>query len=262
MVNLEFEVTNGILRRTDSNEIISKNYDIYRCRFTFDDEEWIGLNKFAIFKDGWGNRATVHIGNGSSKLCCMIPSGVLDGTYFKVSLYAGDLYSTNTVSIPMLTSGYTHGMPSPSCTQKRDIFVEIFQELEAKIDSIAYSDKCLHLFSKDTLIESVYLPLATEEDVTELMNTVTAELQNKSDVDHIHDVASSENNGFMSSADKIKLDSIETGANRIIVDEELDTTSDNPIANKAVSIALNGKEDSYNFLDRVDDLIQTLIDKG
>jgi len=261
-VNLEFTVNNSILKRTDTNEVISKNYDVYRCRFTFDDEEWVDLNKFAIFKDGWGNSVTVHIGTGSTKLCCMIPSKVLDGTYFKVSLYGGDMYSTNNVSIPMVTSGYMHGVTDPVCTRKqKDIFVEIFEELDAKIDSLVYDNNCLHLFCKDTLVESVYLPFVSEATVQDLMNTFTAELRNKADIDHVHENVSHETSGFMTAEDKIKLDSIEAGANHITVDEELDSNSTNAISNQAVSIALNGKEDSFNFLDRVDDLIQTLITK-
>lgn len=47
--------------------------------------------------------------------------------------------------------------------------------------------------------------------------------------------------GLMSAADKAKLDRIEDGANKTIVDAELDAASANPVQNKAVKVALDGK---------------------
>ena len=55
------------------------------------------------------------------------------------------------------------------------------------------------------------------------------------------DVATTAEPGFMSSADKVKLNGIETGANKTVVDEALDATSTNPVENKAVKAALDGK---------------------
>lgn len=47
--------------------------------------------------------------------------------------------------------------------------------------------------------------------------------------------------GFMSRADKTKLDGIEDGATRIIVDDSLNAASTNPVQNKIISEALNKK---------------------
>lgn len=47
--------------------------------------------------------------------------------------------------------------------------------------------------------------------------------------------------GFMSRADKAKLDDIEDGATRTIVDDSLSTSSTNPVQNKIISEALNKK---------------------
>lgn len=261
-MNLEFEVNGQVLKRTDDNEVVNKNYNIYRCIFTFEDEDWVDLNKFAIFKDGWGNTETVHIGKNSNKLCCLVPNEVLNGTYFKVSIYGGDQMATSNVSIPMVTSGYTGRRSDPACSRKqKDIFVEIFEQLDSTIDSIVYADNCLHLFSRDRLIESVYLPFIDGTNVEELMRTFSEELQHKADIDHVHTNVTSDSAGFMSSEDKAKLDSIENGANRTIVDTTLDHTSPNAISNSAVSTALDGKEDSFDFIERMDNLIIDLINK-
>ena len=55
------------------------------------------------------------------------------------------------------------------------------------------------------------------------------------------DAATAETDGLMPAADKAKLDGIEEGANKTVVDEALDATSTNPVQNKAVKAALNGK---------------------
>ena len=47
--------------------------------------------------------------------------------------------------------------------------------------------------------------------------------------------------GYMSAADKAKLDGVEAGANKTIVDAALDAASENPVQNKAVKAALDGK---------------------
>lgn len=54
-------------------------------------------------------------------------------------------------------------------------------------------------------------------------------------------VATTSANGLMSSADKVKLDGVEAGANKTTVDAALDAVSENPVQNKAVKAALDGK---------------------
>ena len=56
-------------------------------------------------------------------------------------------------------------------------------------------------------------------------------------------VASQTANGLMSAKDKVKLDGIEDGATRVIVDDSMSGTSTNPVQNKAVKAALDGKLD-------------------
>ena len=47
--------------------------------------------------------------------------------------------------------------------------------------------------------------------------------------------------GLMSAADKVKLDGVEDGATKTIVDDAISDTSTNPVQNKAVKAALDGK---------------------
>ena len=82
-------------------------------------------------------------------------------------------------------------------------------------------------------------------------------LAGKSDADHTHDVATQSIKGFLSAADKKKLDGIDSGANKITVDSALSTTSANPVQNKVVTSALNGKSNTGHTHD-----VATTTDNG
>lgn len=70
------------------------------------------------------------------------------------------------------------------------------------------------------------------------------DISGKANVNHGHDSASSSANGFLSKEDKVKLDGIATEANKTVVDSSLSSSSTNPVQNKIVTNALNGKANS------------------
>ena len=140
---LKFKIENQFLKRIESTKIISKSKNILKATFYFDSDDWLNINKFAIFKDSWGHSSTVHLGK-NSKETCTIPHHVLNGTYFKVSVYAGDLISTNNISIPLLQSGYQkHHHKHNRCDSSKDIFVEIFDKLDKKMEKLIFADDCI-----------------------------------------------------------------------------------------------------------------------
>lgn len=100
-------------------------------------------------------------------------------------------------------------------------------------------------------------------------NEIDTKLQNKSDINHTHDISelyddfdmisgiqdelnekadksvvTTSVNGLMSKEDKSKLDGIATEANKTVVDSSLNSSSNNPVQNKIVTNALNGKANS------------------
>lgn len=100
-------------------------------------------------------------------------------------------------------------------------------------------------------------------------NEIDTKLQNKSDINHTHDISelydnfdmisgiqdelnekadksvvTTSVNGLMSKEDKSKLDGIATEANKTVVDSSLSSSSTNPVQNKVVNSALNGKANS------------------
>lgn len=64
------------------------------------------------------------------------------------------------------------------------------------------------------------------------------------DSNTIYSNATASADGLMSAADKSKLDSIATGANKITVDSTLSADSTNPVQNKVVKAALDGKSNT------------------
>ena len=75
-------------------------------------------------------------------------------------------------------------------------------------------------------------------------NEIDTKLQNKSDSNHTHTTATVSANGLMSKEDKSKLDGIATEANKTVIDSSLSSSSTNPVQNKIVNSALNGKANS------------------
>lgn len=76
------------------------------------------------------------------------------------------------------------------------------------------------------------------------------------------DTASATAPGFMSTADKAKLDSIERGANKTVVDAALDAGSANPVQNKAVKAALDNKADKTALGSKADTTVATASANG
>lgn len=70
------------------------------------------------------------------------------------------------------------------------------------------------------------------------------DISGKANVNHSHASASSSANGFLSKEDKSKLDGIATEANKTVVDSSLSSSSTNPVQNKVVNSALNGKSNT------------------
>lgn len=90
------------------------------------------------------------------------------------------------------------------------------------------------------------------------------DISGKANVNHSHASASSSANGFLSKEDKSKLDGIATEANKTVVDSSLSSSSNNPVQNKIVTNALNGKANSSHShsISNITNLQSTLDNKS
>lgn len=80
---------------------------------------------------------------------------------------------------------------------------------------------------------------AGQNALNKLMQLVKTALNNKADKTNATTSAA----GLMSAADKVKLDGVEAGANKTIVDDAMSSASTNPVQNKAVKAAMDEKLD-------------------
>ena len=70
-------------------------------------------------------------------------------------------------------------------------------------------------------------------------SNVQTQLDGKAATGHSHSAATTSAAGFMTAADKSKLDGIATGANKTTVDSSLSSSSTNPVQNKVVNSAIS-----------------------
>ncbi len=80
------------------------------------------------------------------------------------------------------------------------------------------------------------------EKITYNKTDIDAKLNEKAN----NTVVSGSNNGLMESTDKIKLDGIEEGANKTIIDATISADSNNPVKGSAIHTALAGKANSVH----------------
>lgn len=182
MIQTEYTITDQILERTDKNTIVAKSKNIVKTSFCFQGSLWNDIDKFAIFTDSWGNKTTIHL--GKADLCsCIVPDGCLSGTFFKITVYGGDLITTNDVTIPLMNSGYTeHHHHTNDCGHnEKDIFVDIFDRLDKTVNNIAVVDKCLQCYCDDKLVDSVCLNnFVDETQLNELIQEIVTKTEIKS----------------------------------------------------------------------------------
>ena len=179
IVDLNFEITNQIIERLDKNVLVNKSQNYVKCCFNFITSDWDDLEKFAIFKDAWGHSYISSL--GPTKTCeCHVPNDALKGTNFKVSVYGGDLITSNELIILLIPSGYTTNISLPK-EHGKDIFVELFEKIESKIDNIIYENNNLCCFSGDDLLLNIPLILSYN-DLVDVPNCFTPE-------DHSHEIS-------------------------------------------------------------------------
>lgn len=106
-------------------------------------------------------------------------------------------------------------------------------------------------------------PLSAAQGVAikSLIDSLQTAVNGKADLEHVHDVATTSTAGFMSPEGKVKLDGIETGANKTIVDSVLSSTSTNPVQNKVINTAISNLNNNFSTHTGNADIHVTATDK-
>lgn len=172
---------------------------------------------------------TQYHANASGKLYQNLPTRLID-TVDGAEYWNGtfDMYGENHMTFTFVTSNYA--------TASDKMLVRVI-ELSADVNTTAWKYG----------VKEFELPITGSFTVDDaLSDTSTNPVQNKVvksalDGKASTSVASRTTNGLLSSADYIKLLGIEAGATKTVVDAELNATSANPVQNKVVKAALDGK---------------------
>lgn len=163
---IKFQVKNQHLKRIDETIVVNKLKNILVARFDFK-EGWDGLNVFAIFKNiskSYCFEVPVEEGNVGE---CVVPWEVLQGRWFKLTLFGGDLLTTNEVTVHLVESGYTTDVSSTS-EPSSDIFVQVYEKFDEKAD-VNHSHS-----------------IGDVDDLNSELEVIHDELNQKADVRHTH----------------------------------------------------------------------------
>lgn len=150
-----------------------------------------------------------------------------------------------------------------------------------------------NIYDEYIWVNNKFEKIGSTETTVDLSGYVTqtemnTQLANKANTNHTHDISALEDsedmlghmendfytaldtkankttattsaNGLMSKEDKSKLDGIATEANKTVVDSSLSSSSTNPVQNKIVTDALNGKADSNHTHDYIPSTISETV---
>ena len=162
-MNLSFEITNQLIRRTDKNTVVADSKNYLYAIFTFSDE-WQGV-KTAIFSHG-GEKYHVLLENDM----CLVPWEVIKQGILGVSVFCGDLITSSTAYITVNKSGYSAGGTPSEPTP--DIYSQIISMIN-DIESGNVSDEKIAEAVEKYLSENPVETL-TEADVQRIVSEYVA----------------------------------------------------------------------------------------
>ena len=138
-MQLDFIVEEQTLRLVSVKKVVADSVDYLTCKITFSDD-WEGVTKSATFFPSKGEPFTQTLEDD----CCVVPHEVIKAPMFKVSVFGGELITTNKVIVGVVESGYVRGAtpkpPTPDVysqiLEKCDEAVETANDAKEKADNI------------------------------------------------------------------------------------------------------------------------------
>ena len=137
-MDLNFRVSKQIITRKDNENVVADSKNYLHAAFSFS-EEWTGT-KTAIFTNS--NKSYCVILENDR---CLIPWEVIKPRWFSVSVFCGDLVTSNKVAVRVLESGYTEGEtpadPTPDAYQQIIALLDDINQGQVSEESIANAVK-------------------------------------------------------------------------------------------------------------------------
>ena len=148
-----------------------------KCKFYFDKGTWGDKELFVTFFNHRGYSQTVILGRWSEVLSCTVPSVIMEGEYFKLFVYAKDMFKTNTLKVSTRKGNC-------QVKQKRKKATDyLLEQLDTKIDNIIFEDNQLKCYSNGKLVDTIYIDNVDEVIVRDIVDNhleeVKAQLEEK-----------------------------------------------------------------------------------
>ena len=127
---LQFHVSNQIIRRRDNFKVVAKSHDYLFAKFSFLTDEWDGITKTAIFSINETNYGMVLDENNT----CEVPWEVLEsGGYFTVSVFGGSLITVNKEKVFVAPTGY---VDSSEIKNSQEPTQDIYEQVTHYLDGV------------------------------------------------------------------------------------------------------------------------------
>lgn len=143
---LQFNIRNQNISRVDNFLPVRYSRDYLYAEFDFKTQDWDGKNKTAVFESSTGKRITVMLGETNT---CIVPWEMLEGVHFDVSVFGGNLITTDTATVKLYESGYREEdtqEPTPGA------YDQIITKLNEKADAISFEGEKVILYSGEKVI--------------------------------------------------------------------------------------------------------------
>ena len=180
---LLFSIVNQELIREDNIFLVNKTQKFVEAEFTFKTPEWDDLEKFAVFNIK-GRSYTFPIGD--NKICTItVPREALKSTHFRVSIFGGDMLTTNSVKILLGESGYSHHITPTGKREPEDIFRMIRRKLSKKFDKIEFKQNSMICYSDGEVVsivpinESLFENYYSKEDIDTTLEEFESRMDEK-----------------------------------------------------------------------------------
>ena len=155
-MELEFEISNQSLVRTDSVGVVNQSVNYLSCVFTFKTTDWSNANKYALFKSESGENYCYSLGS-ECEVECTVPAKVLEHDLFRLTLFGlkdEERITTNLVTVKLVRSGFSTSIQSYEGDGTGDIFSDW---VELLTDYILKSDTPGFVLNDGSIDTNVYL---------------------------------------------------------------------------------------------------------
>ena len=133
-------------------KVVEKSQNYLTAKFTFCEEWKEATPKTAIFTAAKGDVFKQPLDDNGG---CVVPWEVISYPHFSVSVFGGDLITTNKVAVPVTKSGYGEG-GSSSKTPTPDPYKLLVEEMNKKIDEM---QNTINKLSEKSLVRTIYIDL-------------------------------------------------------------------------------------------------------